>query len=387
MSYYAGFIALGEVARRVGEDVKAFVVDDDADADADADDAGEGEAKARAVPESFLRACALMDNSDVTSAVAKVASAVASGIAHRGGALTSSAVAGAGTGARATAGDNLMESVVDALVAPRRLKALGDFVGETSRHVMQSCVSVAKDNMEVIQALTGLGTRASEAGETGTSRAAAFLDDARNKELAFEVGTKLVDAAVTTYVRETAGMNMYDDMFASVRDSSNKKVFLEFMNALVETSVRTYVTATAETYREEHVTPIKSAPRGTDSPTSPLRPSSSLDTAGAPASTPQVMLSRDEIPSLVGSWKDLFHAATMNKENRRLVLATVATTTRASITGFATGMYDVLFRGRIGNRVLAMEYYALAVIFALASVLIFLCVRILAVFTIASTPT
>jgi hypothetical protein len=274
-----------------------------------------------------------------------------------------------------------MESVVDALVAPHRLKALGDFVGETSRNLMQSCVSVAKDNIEVIQALTGYGASTSDARETVVESAAAFLDDAKKKELAFEVGTKIVDAAMTTYVRETAGTNMYDDMFASVRDSSNKKLFLEFMNALVETSVRTYVTATAETYREENVTPVK-APRETDSPTSPLR-----HTVDAPASTPQLVILRDEVPSLVGSWKDLFRAATLNKENRRLVLSTVATTTRAAFTGFATGMYDVVFRGRIGNRVLAMEYYALAVVFAMASVLIFLCVRILAVFTIASTPT
>jgi hypothetical protein len=166
-----------------------------------------------------------------------------------------------------------------------------------------------------------------------------------------------------------------------VRDSSNKKLFLEFMNALVETSVRTYVTATAETYREENVTPVK-APHETDSPTSLLR-----HAVDAPASTPQLVILRDEVPSLVGSWTDLFRAATMNKENRRLLLSTVATTTRAAFTGFATGMYDVVFRGRIGNRVLAMEYYALAVVFAMASVLIFLCVRILAVFTIAPTPT
>ena len=380
MSYYAGFIALGEVLQHVGEDVKAFVVDERDERGAEGG-GGEGERVARAVPESLIRACALMENKEVTGAVAKVASAVASGITQRGSALTSSAVANAGVGVASTAGDNLMESVVDALVAPHRLKALGDFVGETSRNLMQSCVSVAKDNIEVIQALTGYGTSTSDARGTAAESAAAFLDDAKNKELAFEVGTKLVDAAMTTYVRETAGTNMYDDMFASVRDSSNKKLFLEFMNALVETSVRTYVTATAETYREENVTPVK-APRETDSPTSPLR-----HTVDAPASTPQVVILRDEVPSLVGSWKDLFRAATMNKENRRLVLSTVATTTRAAFTGFATGMYDVVFRGRIGNRVLAMEYYALAVVFAMASVLIFLCVRILAVFTIASTPT
>ena len=360
-AYYAAFVAFAEIAQVLGEDARECVVG----------------ARGETVEARVERACAFVERDDVRRAIGAVTNAVIEGWRDTDARSGDDASAKEEDGGKR--GDNLMESVVDVLCAPRRLNAIGGFVRETAKGVMEACVSVAKENAEVVKALTGIGegTRAS-----ATERAVAFLEEPERKKLALEIGASIVDAAVTTYVRETRDVNSYADMFASVREPSNRELFLDFMSAVVETSVRTYVTAAAATYREEREAPMKR--RLNESPTSPLETNSYA--SRSPASTP-LAGEREEIPVLVGNWKELFRAATLNRENRRLVLATVATTTKATLTGLATGMYDVLVRGRVGHRILALEYYALAVVFAMASVLIVLLTRILAVLTIASTPT
>ena len=92
----------------------------------------------RVPPESLVRACALMEQPEVTKAVASIASAVA-----HGAAVGASAGAGRGDGGERRertrgAGDNLMESIVDVLLEPKRLRAVSDFVGETSKSLMSA---------------------------------------------------------------------------------------------------------------------------------------------------------------------------------------------------------------------------------------------------------
>ena len=60
---------MGEVLQRVSADVKDFVLD------------GDGAAANGVPPESLVRACALMEQPEVTKAVASIASAVAHGAA------------------------------------------------------------------------------------------------------------------------------------------------------------------------------------------------------------------------------------------------------------------------------------------------------------------
>ena len=81
-----------------------------------------------------MRACALMEQPEVTKAVASIASAVAHGAAvgeRRAGTRRR-------RGPDAERGDNLMESIVDVLLEPKRLRAVSDFVGETSKSLMSA---------------------------------------------------------------------------------------------------------------------------------------------------------------------------------------------------------------------------------------------------------
>ena len=80
---------MGEVLQRVSADVKDFVLD------------GDGAAANGVPPESLVRACALMEQPEVTKAVASIASAVAHGAAV--GASAGARGRGGGRRARADA--------------------------------------------------------------------------------------------------------------------------------------------------------------------------------------------------------------------------------------------------------------------------------------------
>jgi len=386
MSYCAAAVALGEILQRVSADVKDYVVDVDGDA---------------APPASLARACALMEAPEVTAAVARVATAVAHGAAVGASAgarmVTKRTSAGASSsGGDAAESDTLMESIVDALLEPKRLRAVSDFVGETSKSLLGAMVSVAKDNAEVLRAIAGFDDAGDgEAVErpSAADRAVAFLEKSKNKNLVVDFGRELVDAAMTTYVRTMGDDNMYADMFEAVRNPANKAVFLEMMHAMVETSVRTYVVASMEMamHPDEMLRGGSyAASKRDDSPTSPLA-SRFTPVAQTPPRSNGVHDAHidGEIhsPALFGTWKELFQAATETRENRRLVLATTGTATMAALRGFASGTYDVIFKGKFAGHRMHVQYWVLAVRFALASVVLLLFTRLFTLFALARLPT
>lgn len=386
MSYYAAAIALGEALRRVSEDVRDYVTTASAEA---------------APPESLRRACAMMEAPEVTNAVAKVASAIASGVARGAGARgEDSGVSARGTGdagasGTPTRGDNFMESLVDVLLEPKRLRKVSDFVGETSKSLFGALASVAKDNTEVIRALAGYeAERGEEASSSpkpsGAERAVTFLEEPRNKKMVIDVGRELVDAAMASYVRELGDDNMYVDMFQAVRDPANRSVFLEMMRVMVETSVRTYVVTSMEA--SAHPETVLHTPRSKrgDSPTSPLvsrfsRAESPLASASALRHDRHVPTAHEEVqsPHMLGTWKELFQAATETKENRRLALATTVAATQAALSGLASGAWDVVVRGTFAGHKLYIKSWSLAVVFGMCSISLWLFLRLFTFFFLA----
>jgi hypothetical protein len=394
VSYYAAAVAFGEILQTVSADVKEYVT--------------EGVPDARP-PESLARACALMESEHVTSAVAKVASALAHGAARganarrveeSGEATTSGERAGA-------APENLLESLVDVLLEPRRLRAVSDFVGSTSKSLMQSFVSVAKDNAEVLKTLTGYdaGERDASANPSMADRAATFLEEPRNRRAVIEIGREIADAATESYVRSMGEDNTYADLFNAIKSEENKRLFLEVMKAMVETSVRTYVVAGTEitidpgsvlrsprTSASEHVSVDKD-----DSPTSPLasrfdRASSLYTPDRTNGGEPQLndgghFDSEIHSPVMIGSWKELFAVATQSSENRRLFLATTGTATSAALRGFASGAYDLVFKGKFAGHRMHIQYWILAMVFAMSSVTLWVVLRILTFVAFGRLPT
>jgi len=390
VSYYAAAIAMGEVLQRVSADVKDFVLD------------GDGAAANGVPPESLVRACALMEQPEVTKAVASIASAVAHGAAVG----ASAGARGHGDGGEASAsgrggaGDNLMESIVDVLLEPKRLRAVSDFVGETSKSLMSAFASVAKDNAEVLRVITGVGGEREDAGRekpSAAQRVVTFLEEPKNRNLLVDVGREFVDSAVSTYVREMGEDNMYADMFEVVRQPRNQQIFLDIMQAMVETSVRSYVLASTEvalhpeSVTHHHV--LRHEDKNSDSPTSPLVSRfTSVETSTPPASSGPHAHGEEDIhsPALIGSWKELFTAATENKENRRLVMATTGTATRAAISGLSSGAYEIVFNGRFAGHKLKIHYWALslfAAIFAMISVSLYIFMRLFVLIALARSPT
>ena len=300
------------------------------------------------------------------------------------------------SGGGETASDTLMDSIVDALLEPKRLRVVSDFVGETSKSLLGALVSVAKDNAEVLRAIAGFDDAGGgEAVErpSAADRAVEFMEKPRNKDLVVDVGRKFVDAAMTTYVREMGDDNMYADMFDAVRNPANKALFLEMMHAMVETSVRTYVVASTEMAMQPDEM-IRGGSRAAcvsgDSPTSPLASRFGVVAQTPPRSGELHSAHRDvEIhsPALFGTWKELFQAATETRENRRLVLATAGTATMAALRGFASGTYDVLFKGKVAGHRMHVQYWVLAVCFAVASLVLLLFVRLFTLFAVARLPT
>lgn len=384
MSYYAAVIALGEVVRRVSEDVRDYVTTEAAEAPP---------------PESWRRACAMMEAPEVTSAVVKVASAIASGVARGTSARTEdSGVDARGTGdagaSGTTRGDNFMESLVDILLEPKRLRKVSDFVGETSKSLFGALASVAKDNAEVIRALAGgeaeRGERASTSPKpSGAERAVTFLEEPRNKKIVVDVGRELVDAAMASYVRELGDDNMYVDMFQAVRDPANRSIFLEMMRVMVETSVRTYVVTSMETSAHPETTMHTPKSKRGDSPTSPLvsrfsQPESPLANAWAPRDGGRALNAHEELqsPHMLGTWRELFQAATETKENRRLALATTMAATRAAMSGLASGAWDVVVRGTFAGHKLYIKSWYLAMVFGLCSIMFWVFLRVLTFFVL-----
>ena len=257
-------------------------------------------------------------------------------------------------------------------------------------------VSVAKDNAEVLRAIAGFDDAGDgEAVErpSAADRAVAFLEKSKNKSLVVDFGRELVDAAMTTYVRTMGDDKMYADMFEAVRNPANKAVFLEMMHAMVETSVRTYVVASMEMamHPDEMLRGGSyAASKRDDSPTSPLA-SRFTPVAQTPPRSNGVHDAHidGEIhsPALFGTWKELFQAATETRENRRLVLATTGTATMAALRGFASGTYDVIFKGKFSGHRMHVQYWVLAVCFALASVVLLLFTRLFTLFALARLPT
>lgn len=386
MSYYAAVIALGEALRRVSEDVRDYVTTAEAEA---------------TPPESLRRACAMMEAPEVTSAVSKVASAIASGVARGASArVEDSGAVARGTGdadasGTQTRGDNFMESLVDILLEPKRLRKVSDFVGETSKSLFGALASVAKDNTEVIRALTGHEAERGEEASTSpkprvADRAVTFLEEPRNKKMVIDVGRELVDAAMASYVREMGDDNMYVDMFQAVRDPANRGIFLEMMRVMVETSVRTYVVTSMEA--SAHPETVLHTPRSKrdDSPTSPLvsrfsQPESPLANVSALRHNRHVPPSHEEVqsPHMLGTWRELFQAATETKENRRLALATTVAATQAVLSGLASGAWDVVARGTFAGHKLYIKSWSLAVMFGMCSIALWLLLRIFTSYVLA----
>jgi hypothetical protein len=392
VSYYAAVVAFGEILQTVSADVKEYVT--------------EGVPDARP-PESLARACALMESEQVTSAVAKVASALAHGAARGANARRAEESGEATTsGETGAAPENLLESLVDVLLEPRRLRAVSDFVGSTSKSLMQSFVCVAKDNAEVLKTLTGYdaGERDTSANPSMADRALTFLEEPRNRRAVIEIGREIADAATESYVRSMGEDNTYADLFKAIKSEENKRLFLDVMKAMVETSVRTYVVAGTEITMDPGS--VLRSPRISaservsmdkdDSPTSPLV--SHFDRASlrtperANGGEPQendVGHSDSEIhsPVMIGSWKELFAVATQSRENRRLFLATTGTATSAALRGFASGAYDLVFKGTFAGHRMHIQYWILAVVFAMSSVTLWVVLRILSFVAFGRLPT
>jgi len=396
MSYYAAAVAFGEILQMVSADVKEYVTEGVADAQP---------------PESLARACALMESEHVTSAVAKVASALAHGAARGANARRVEESGEATTSGERTsaAPENLLESFVDVLLEPRRLRAVSDFVGSTSKSLMQSFVSVAKDNAEVLKTLTGYdagdaGDRDASTNPSMADRAAKFLEEPRNRRAVIEIGREIADAATASYVRSMGEDNTYADLFNAIKSEENKRLFLDVMKAMVETSVRTYVVAGTEitidpgsvlrsprTSASEHVSVDKD-----DSPTSPLVSRFDRASLHTPERTnggePQLndvghFDSEIHSPVMIGSWKELFAVATQSSENRRLFLATTGTATSAALRGFASGAYDLVFKGKFAGHRMHIQYWILAMVFAMSSVTLWVVLRILTFVAFGRLPT
>ena len=191
--------------------------------------------------------------------------------------------------------------------------------------------------------------------------------------------------------------NMYADMFEVVRQPRNQQIFLDIMQAMVETSVRSYVLASTEvalhpeSLTHHHV--LRHEDKNSDSPTSPLVSRfASVETSTPPASSGPHAHGEEDIhsPALIGSWKELFTAATESKENRRLVMATTGTATRAAISGLSSGAYEIVFNGRFAGHKLKIHYWALslfAAIFAMISVSLYIFMRLFVLIALARSPT
>lgn len=383
-AYYATVLALGEVMRRVAEDARDYVLDGDANA---------------APPESIRKAFAVMETEEATKVVAKVAAAIASGAARGQSARGDAGDRGGGESGTSARGDNLMESMLDVLLEPKRLRRVSELVGETSRSVFGALASVVKDNADIVRAFAGYEDRDEQdcsssrvEKPSAAERAVAFLEEPRNKDAIVGVGRELIDAAVSTYVRELGDDNMYSDIFEAVRNPENKAVFLEMMRAMVEVSVRTYVVASTEAM--VHPESAMLTPRlgkRDDSPTSPL-----ASRFAAAASTPMTPRSVDinervehEIhsPHLMGTWRELFAAATETNESRRFALATTVTATRAALSGLASGVYEIIFTGKFAGHKFYIQSWALAIIFAMCSIALWIFLRILSMYALLRVPT
>ena len=228
-----------------------------------------------------------------------------------------------------------MESIVDVLLEPKRLRAVSDFVGETSKSLMSAFASVAKDNAEVLRVITGVGGEREDAGRekpSAAQRVVTFLEEPKNRNLLVDVGREFVDSAVSTYVREMGEDNMYADMFEVVRQPRNQQIFLDIMQAMVETSVRSYVLASTEVALHPESVTHHHVLRHEDKNKRLSDESSSVEIYlgrdfNTPASSGPPAHGEEDIhsPALIGNWKELFTAATENKENRELVMATTGT--------------------------------------------------------------
>ena len=83
-----------------------------------------------------------------------------------------------------------MESIVDVLLEPKRLRAVSDFVGETSKSLMSAFASVAKDNAELLRAITGVGCDSEDAGRekpSAAQRVVTFLEEPKTRNLLVDV--------------------------------------------------------------------------------------------------------------------------------------------------------------------------------------------------------
>jgi hypothetical protein len=251
-----------------------------------------------------------------------------------------------------------------------------------------------------LRAITGVGGEREDAGRekpSAAQRVVTFLEEPKNRNLLVDVGREFVDSAVSTYVREMGEDNMYADMFEVVRQPRNQQIFLDIMQAMVETSVRSYVLASTEvalhpeSVTHHHV--LRHEDKSSDSPTSPLVSRfASVETSTPPASSGPHAHGEEDIhsPALIGSWKELFTAATESKENRRLVMATTGTATRAAISGLSSGAYEIVFNGRFAGHKLKIHYWALslfAAIFAMISVSLYIFMRLFVLIALARSPT